>query len=499
MARYGSFIWGDGTKWGLSTQENLLWAVQVDWYDSDFAEGINEAPRVIDMEWTRGRDSFLESNTSGIRFPTVGRATISLDNHDLMYDARNPLSAYYGYIQPGHKFRIGVKTVDGTAIQWRFTGRVSDIRPSGWRNGYVDITAEDALQWLYDQDIDIDVQQSIRIDEAIALVLDTAAWPWTRLLSISSDSLAYWWASQRASTEISDLTASGIGYFSVLGDGTARFINRSEVSTDSITLEDDNTLNNPDLAQPWEMYKNIIRVKWYPRQLQAPGIVWSDYTVPLLLAPGASYTTFGNYAYNNVPVPALYSTISASDMTANTAPNGSGTDLTSQFSASLTDFGTAAKLVVTNNSASTGYITLLQITGRAINVPYTGSFVDNRGNYQTDPRTWTLELPWQQNSARAESIADIMADYLSEARTWPVVEVESRFDIQFTPDIFDTLRYHSAYLNIDSSFRVGKIRERWLTQNGQAVRTSFVLEPYLPGPGAWTWPITNFGVDTIFG
>ena len=499
MALYGSFKWGSGVKWGATAHDNLLWAVCIDWYDTGYAEGLNEAARCIDVSWERGRDTFLQSNTSGIRFPAVGRATVTLDNHDLLYDPRNVASEYYGYIRPGHKARIGVRVSGSSSIIWRFTGRVADIRPSGWRNGYVDITLEDALQWLYDQDVDIDVQQSIRIDEAIASVLDTSAWPWQRRLSISSDSLAYWWATNKASTEISDLTASGIGYFSVLGDGTARFINRSEVSSDSVSLSDDNTLNSPDLQQPWETYKNIIRVRWNPRQLQSAGVIWADITVPIALAPGETYTTFGDYTYNNQIVPALYSTISASDMTANSQPDGSGTNLTSQFATTLTDFGTSAKITVRNNSASLGYITLLQITGQAISVPYTGAFIENRLDYQTDPRTWTLELPWQQNSARAESIAVVMADYLAAVRTWPTVELENRFDVQFTPDIFDTLRYTSSYLNIDSSFRVGKIRERWLAPNGQAIRTSFVLEPYLPGIGAWTWPITNFGVDTIFG
>lgn len=499
MARYGSFRYGSGIKWGLSPQTTLYWAIQVDWFDNGYAEGFNEAARCVACEWERGRDSFLESNTGGIRFPSVGRATVTLDNHDQLYDPRNLAGEYYGAVQPGHKARIGVKTSTSASVSWRFSGRVADIRSSGWRNGYTDIVIEDALQWLYDQDIDIDVQESIRVDEAIAQVLAQAAWPWSSNISISSDNLAYWWASKKASSEIAELTASGIGYFSVLGDGTARFINRSEVSPDSISLTDANTLNNPDIKQPWENYKNIIRVKWYPRQLQVAGVIWSDITLPLLIAAGDTYTTIGDYTYNNQNVPALYSTISASDISANTASDGSGTDLTASFIATLTDFGTAAKVEVKNNSASNGWLRLLQITGRAITVPYAGAFIEQRLDYATNPRTWILELPWQQNSARAESIAQVMADYLATVRTWPEVQVENRFDVQFTPDIFDTLRYSSAFLNIDDSFRVGKIRERWLNETGQAVRTTFVLEPYLPGLDAWTWPIVAFGTDTVFG
>jgi hypothetical protein len=498
MAKYSTFKYGTGVRYGVQT--TLYWVIQIDWQDSNFAEGYNEDDRCVGLEWERGRDTFLESNTNGIRFPSVGRATLTLDNHDGLYNSRNTASPYYGYIAPGHQARIGIVTPNSPlSTQWRFTGRVADIRPTGWRNGYVDIVIEDALQWLYDQDIDIDVQQSIRIDEAIDQVLTTAAWPWPSDLSISSDSIPYWWASKKASSEIADLTASGIGYFSVLGDGTARFINRNEISPTIVNLTDDNTLNDPKISQPWENYKNIIRVRWFPKQLQSSAVIWSDTTLPLLLAPSATYVTFGDYTSNNQNVPALFAAVGASDYSANSASDGSGTDLTANFSVVLTDFGTSAKLVVTNNGAVQGYLTLLQITGQAITNTFTGSFIDNRLDYATNPRTWALDLNWQQNSARAESIASILADYLSAERLWPVVQVENRFDVQFTPDIFDTVRYASAFLMIDESFRVGKIREKWLSENGQSIRTTFILEPYVPGVNAWTWPITDFGTDTIFG
>lgn len=500
MAIYSTFKYGSGTKWGASTLTTLRWAIQIDWFDTNFAEGINEAPRCIACDWERGRDTFLETPTTGVRFPSVGRATVTLDNHDRLFDPRNASGEYYGYIAPGHRARIGVRTpYSGTDVQWRFTGRVTDITPSGWRNGYVDIVIEDALQWLYDQDIDIDVQQLIRIDEAIAQVLSTAAWPWASDLAISADSLQYWWAESKASSEIADLTASGIGYFSVLGDGTARYLNRADVTASPVSLNDDNTLNNPKVAQPWENYKNSIRVRWYPKQLQTSGIIWSDISVPVMVVPGGAYTTFGDYAYNGTSCPALSAAVGTADYSANSASDGSGTDLSANFGVALTDFGASAKLIVTNNGLVTGYITLLQITGQAITTPYTGSSIDNRLDYATNPRTWTLELPWQQTSGRAEAIAGIMADYMAAERTWPTITVENRFDIQFGADIFDTLRYTSNYLGIDDSFRVGKIRERWMSDNGQAVQTSYVLEPYVPGTVAWTWPVTNFGTDTIFG
>lgn len=498
--RYNTFKYGTGVLYGATPQTTLYWAIQIDWYDNNYTYGINEAERCINLDWERGRDTFLESNTKGIRFPSVGRATISLDNFDGKYNPININSPYYGLIKPGHNARIGLTTPDSAgAIIWRFTGRVSDISPNGWRNGYVNIVIEDALQWLYDQDVSIDVQTQIRIDQAIQAVLTEAAWPWASQLAISSDTMPYWWASKQASTEIADLTASGIGYFSVLGDGTARFLRKSDVSSSGVDLSDDNTLNNPDVAQFWENYKNIIKVKWYPRQLQTSGIVWSDISCPVFVAAGATYTTFGDYTFNNENIPVLYAAISASDITANTAADGSGTNLSASFSATLTDFGTSAKIVIKNNSASNGYLTLSQVIGQAISVPYAGSYIDDRNDYATNPRTWTLELPWQQISARAESIAQTVADYLSESRYWPTISVENHFDVQFTPDIFDTLRYASAYLAIDESFRVGKIREKWISSNGQAVLTTFVLEPYVPGGIAWTWPILDFGTDTVFG
>jgi len=31
------------------------------------------------------------------------------------------------------------------------------------------------------------------------------------------------------------------------------------------------------------------------------------------------------------------------------------------------------------------------------------------------------------------------------------------------------------------------------------VDTTIWLEPYISGGSYWTWPIVNFGVDTVFG
>jgi hypothetical protein len=50
----------------------------------------------------------------------------------------------------------------------------------------------------------------------------------------------------------------------------------------------------------------------------------------------------------------------------NSAPDGTGTDLTSYISIVMSAFATTAKLTITNNSATTAYRKLLKLRGNAI-------------------------------------------------------------------------------------------------------------------------------------
>jgi len=504
MARYDTFKYGSGKKYGATQSPNLLWGIMFDWDGDGFFE-TNEARRVIGLSVERGRDRFLDFTGNALQFPTVGRCTITLDDHERRFDAWHTSSPLYGKVAPGVFVRIFVRNGSGGTDYPIFAGIIKDIKHSGRKNQRVNIELEDGLQWLYDNDIDIDVAQGLRVDQAIAQILERIKYPtiWGTDLDLSTEILNYWWGEGSASRNISNLTQTGIGYFAVAADGRARFRNRSSVGMSKADLSDGNTLDQVILPQPWDYYKNIVRVRFYPRVKQSSGVVWKLDTVPQIGA-GATFTVFGDYSFlQETRIPAVNVAIPPGNFTANSLADGSGTNLTANISVTFTNFGTNAKIEVTNNGAVPAFLTLLQVSGEAISAPNPGAIQREVLDHATKPRRFTLDLPWQQNTNSAEDIATVLAEFLSTQNAYPVVQVEARPEVQFAPDLFDSVYYESDHLGIGQSFRVGGIRHEWINSNGQAVRTTFRLEPYITGVTAWTFDVTNFGASgtggTTFG
>lgn len=496
-AIYGQILY-DGALYGEYVEDNLLrWAIEVDWDGDGAFDGENEAEFVTSIRIERGRDHYVDFQANGIVFPSVGRLTLTLDNSDRRYDARNPSGPLYGYLDSG-KF-IRVRVMYREVYYPVFCGIVSDIRPSGrWE---ARLSAEDGLAWFTDKDVYVSVQTGLRIDEAMGAVLDDVAWPtlWGRNLDISSDILPFWWADSSAAGALSELTQSGLGYFATRADGTARFIRRNSITVDGAGLTDGNTLNEPEPGLPLDSYRNIVRVAYYPLVQKATGTIWEDSTT-LQVAAGGSRTIWVDYTYDGTPAPAInvVSPVATTDYTMNAAADGSGANLTASCSVVLTNLGKKGKLVISNISGSLGYMTLLKIRGDAIVVDYPGAVEELRADYATNPRSFKLDLPLQQNAEAAEGIAEIFADFLENRNTWPIVQMEDRPDVQFGVDLFDTLRYTSEALGIDESFRAGKIIHE-TSGTLQIVQTTFRLEPYITGSPAWTFDITDFGTETIFG
>lgn len=488
----------DEALYGEYEEDNLLrWAIEVDWDGDGVFDGSNEAKWVTYLRTERGRDNYVDFQANGIVFPSVGKATVILDNSERRYDPRNVSGPLYGYLDSGKLFRIGVMYQE--IFYEVFTGIISDLRPTGGGSKEVRLSAEDGLAWFNDKSTYIQVQTALRLDEAIDLVLDEVAWPWSRDLDISTDFLSFWWADDSAAGEISKLMQSGLGYFATMADGAARFIRRNTVTVDGIELNDENTLNDPELGLPLDTYRNIVRVAYYPLVQKNTGTIWED-TTTLEIPAGETRTIWCDYTYNDSPTPAVnvVNPVATTDFLMNAADDGSGTNLTGSCSVTLTNFGKKGKLVITNSSGSLGYMVLLKIRGDAIVVDYPAAVEEQRADYATQPRSFKLELPLQQDAGAARSIAVAFADFLETRNTWPTVQVDQRPEIQFVPDLFETLRYNSAFLAVDDSFRVGKIIHE-ARGTLQSVRTTFKLEPYITGSLAWEFDITDFGTDTIFG
>jgi hypothetical protein len=89
---------------------------------------------------------------------------------------------------------------------------------------------------------------------------------------------------------------------------------------------------------------------------------------------------------------------------------------------------------------------------------------------------------------------------MNRLNPFPIVQIEARPEAQFKPDLFDIVSVSIPKLGIlGNSFRVGGIEHHSVGDKCNAVKTTLYLESYVSFENLWTFPITNFGTDTVFG
>lgn len=510
MARYGTFVYGDGTDYGASTDDPLLWTCQIDW-DGDGVYDRNESPWLQGLTIRRGRENVTRQeavdvfSTAGVGFelPSVGEAVLYLDNEDGRYDVYNSSSPLYPNVYPGKKIRIRVQK--GGVSKNLFSGRVADIIPKD-STKQVMIRAVDGLQEMGNQEIRVSLQTARRIDEAIGDILDALSWPgdWGRNLDSTPDYLPWWWADGLTAKEvIRYLMDASLGVFYVAGDGKATFRNRYRDETPTITLAEDDLGKEIMIQQPWDVIYNRITSWVYPRQQQSSAELWSLFEVTSL-APGESVDIWAEFTYAGQVVPAssLETITATTDYTFNAAADGGGADLTSDLSISVTQYAQTAKLSVTNNGSITGYITLLRLRGVAVTagtLKVTAEDTASQALYGV--RDLVLTNPWMQEINSARSLALFLANTLKTPSEYPRITLQNQFDLQY-PELFEYVNVSIPYKNISRSgsdaLQVGYIEHNWLSDNGQEVKTTLRLEEPVAGLASlWIFPV-EVGVTSIF-
>lgn len=510
FARWGNptYKYGNTTRlYGAGTEDtNNRWIVMVDWDGDGVFDGTNEGVNMIDYTIRRGRDYFIrydeDGKAEGFEHMKVGTARIVLTNHDGRYDPYNTASALYPNVLPGRYIKIQVNR-NGTVYD-RFAGKVKNIQPISGNDPKVIITAEDGMRLLQDYDASITVQQSIDIDDAIGQVLDDVDYPtiWGRNLEDATDILSYWWADDRAKTEIERLAEAELGTFFIAADGAATFYSRHHTNTALLTLTAADFLKEIDIPQPWEVVRNIIKVIAHPPVVEASQTLWTLADQPTLDA-GASRTIWASYTYNNEPVSAInvVTPVATTDYLVNTQADGGGSNLTSAVTVTtFTNFGRTAKITLSSTSGSDGFITLEKVRGDAITFPDDSILIaeDTTSQGLYDKKTFTLDSPWLQSTELANDFSEYILSFLKDPQKFLTVILEGRGDIQFTPDLMDVIDLTVTKLGIDDLFKVGLVEEAWITDNGQAVRTTWRLEPFLDTSGYWIFT-TQIGVTSIFG
>lgn len=247
-------------------------------------------------------------------------------------------------------------------------------------------------------------------------------------------------------------------------NGIIRFENRNHYSeyphqTVQRTIDSSDILSDENDDNTRIINRAIVIAK--PRKIDAsPSVIWSNSTVVSI--PANSSTTvwaafFDTEGGQNVlPIKEITTPASTTDYTANASSDGSGADRTANLSISVTNFVESAKLVLTNNHASTIYVTLLQLRGKAARVTQAiQQVVEDSGSINKfEAQEYTLQNDLIQTSEAALTIATNLVNKYKNPLTRRIIRIAGIPHLQLK-DLIGVVNPNPENLVSNPSFELG--------------------------------------------
>ena len=470
---------------GASSDTVTYWTIEVDWDNAGTYSGQSEALYCIGLETQAGRRASVEYGASGdiigYKMPDVGTCRITLDNTTRRYDPYYTSGALYGKILPGRFVRVRV-TYKGVTYPI-FHGNINKITPyDNAEQPTVVLDCEDGKRWLMNGDYNIG---GVATDQfPISKTLEIVRLVYPSRFGVQADptepvqaKLSYVWSDGTVSAMsiINDIIGA-YGYtWYITGDGVfhAYIEGYGPQAPDIETVEilESNTLKQIALPTPWENITNVVKKNATPRVAKTGVVMWTAVDAPQL-APTESFTFFPVSTYDNKVVPSEIGSATIT-LAANTAADGSGTNLT-LFSGVISGAdATGCILTVTNNEPTlTGFVTSATLTGTV---------------YAPEPVTETTEdaasiaIYGRRRAVLGNRLSDDVDNfgYSSEVTATPTFEVQmqARPDEQFALDLFNRIYVTIAKYGLTDDLRkIAYIEHKWLDQSGQNVLSTFRLE-----------------------
>ena len=500
------------TKFGVSAPyPSLAWGLEIDWDGDGYFDGANESNRLVGFNGFRGRRAMIKPDGSGFEIVETGQYTFTLDNSDYRYTPWNGSSPLYPNVVTGKDVKLRVRDRNGTAVYAIFRGILQDITPISGNGGEprVQLTVEDAWAYLRNNKARVPVAASITTDAAIGKILDAVDWParWGRNLDVSTDVIAYHWASGQnaAGLEIENLVYAGAGIFLIDARGRARYITRTDIPASVLSLTEADFLKDVAPQVPWLNSRNAIRMTVHPMTKAATGVIWLlSGTAPRIPPGSANALVFtANYSYNNQACSAMNVLQpvagAGNDWQTNSVADGSGSDQTSGCTFVVVDNGDNALCIVTNNTGNDVYLLPgAKIHGEAV---YTqdsleAGYPKNAASLKS-PRELKLDSPWQQDLNTATDLMTVLGPFFASNRPVVVAHIQNRSDIQFIPDLFDIITASFPTLGLGAnSYRVSGIGHQTQDEGCQDILTTLYLEPYATVQNAGIYDTSVYDTGT---
>lgn len=482
--RYSTFKYGTDVKYGVGvTTGNLLWSFIVLWDGTWW--GPNEAHgRMTNLTVRRGRQNMLAAGGKGYGAFGVGEVTATFDNEDGRFDPFNTDSPLSPNVTPGKFARISVRD-DSTGIDYGIMrGIIADIQPVKQGNkDAVHIVVNDGMQWLKDRIVSVGLQQNMDKSDAPGLIVDRADWPsaeWPKSIVADATNYEDWWAWNQGGFEALDewnRAEWAVAFHS--RTGTFRWMPSTYSQVNVYNIAQEEILAEIGRPQSWEVVRNIVKTYASPK-ITGPGgtVIWTLQTVPAIL-DGATFFIEPVFKYQEwQPCGGGMTFV----FTVNAQADGGGADLTG--SCALVEdshVGEGARLWLTNNSGSDGFITQFYATGFPIYTPSVDirEVEDTVSKAAYGSRSLINDSRWIEDTETAQTLSTWLLTNLKDPIVLPIIQMEDRVVNQFSPDLYDKIILRVHKLKLQKVFRVGSIEHQWLSENGQSVRTTMKLEPYL--------------------
>jgi len=368
--------------------------------DLDFADA-SEVLSADVLEWQAqvGADAPF---TDMARANTL-RAT--LRNTDQRYSPEHA-SGLAGF-EPGALIRLRLTDPATAAVTTRFIGWIDEdgleVVPGQHGARETQVRASGFFTRLLDQPVRVPLQTGKRADEIIDAILQRAisyppglaAWllgdPLLSQLGVTTflasgvadyasleqgaTVFSYagdtWARDTSAFRALSDVVRAERGFLYESPEGKLVFYNRHHWQVDMATAVDA-TLSDADVSVDREMeyaYGNVVNrcvVKFHPRSVGSSTEVLAQSSAAPRVIAGQTHTLrlmLDDGSGNRIGATALITPVANVDWTANSAEDGSGTDVTSAVSVSAVADANAIELTFVNSGAQDAYIRSLQVRG----------------------------------------------------------------------------------------------------------------------------------------
>ena len=403
--------------------------LQVDWANDGSWTGTGET---IDMGRVRGITcSFGRDRASQLTGKSkAGTLRAVLDNRSGDYNQFNSDSPIYGNILPGRPVRLlGTSATQSDQAIWQ--GYLVRITPQVFLGGDATaiLEATGPLGQINLDQIEVPMVTSQRTDQVVDDILDAAGWgagSGYRTLDTGKTTITrYWQSATYTVPALQEVESTEGGFIREGKDGKIIFDNRhhrlsgvglTSQATYSDASDAARVYSGLIMDDPLPHIFNIFETDVQTYTTASVAVLWTlsetGASSPSI-APGVARTYIARYptsaSANNSRGVALWTTTAVTtDMLANTAADGSGTNVSASIGIAVSKSSETMEITLTNNTSATAYVTKLQARGTAITADDPASIKQEDATSKTafGNRTWPSRTKFIPDTGEALDWAD---------------------------------------------------------------------------------------------